>query len=165
MTHAEVEFLRQQLLAKCEGEHALTMHVIDALPEDKVTWKPDHEKCMTAGELAAHSVTGASFFVCQVTGKHPTDAPPPPPTTKADVVSRVTQAADAYMTALSEMPIEELAADLDFGGASYTAIDVMSWHPWHMVHHRGQLQLYLRLMGAVVPATYGPSGDTPHPDS
>ena len=91
MTPEQVEFLRQRLLRTCANEHSLTMVTINALPDDKVTWKPDHEKCWTAGALAVHSVTAASFFVSQVTGKHPTEEPPAPPTTKDEVISRATQ--------------------------------------------------------------------------
>jgi uncharacterized damage-inducible protein DinB len=163
MTPDQAELLRQRLLQRCEDEHRLTMVAIDALPADKIDWKPEHEKCWTAGALAEHAMTASSFFVCQVTGKHPAEGPPPPAATKEEVVARATAAADAFMETLRTMPVEKLGEDLDFGGQSFPAIDVLGWHPWHMVHHRGQLLLYLRIMGARVPSTYGPSGDEPPP--
>jgi uncharacterized damage-inducible protein DinB len=159
MTPEQIEFQRAQLLKRCTDEHQLTLVSIGALPEDKVTWKPDAEKAMTAGELAAHAVTAAHFFVQQVEGRHPDEPPPGPPKTKDEVLERVNAASERYMAKLSSMTVEELGRELDFGPAKFRAIEVMSWHPWHMVHHRGQLQLYLRLMGARVPSTYGPSGD------
>ena len=39
---------------------------------------------------------------------------------------------------------------------------VAAWRSWvmnHLIHHRGQLSVYLRLTGAKVPSIYGPSGD------
>ncbi len=159
MTPDEAEFLRRRLLEKCAEEHRLTMVAIDALPADKLDWKPDGEKCWTAGALAEHAVTASAFFLQQVSGHHPPGDPPEAAARKEEVLERVTAASVAFMETLGSMPAEKLAADLDFGGQSFPAIEVMSWHPWHMVHHRGQLLLYLRLMGAHVPSTYGPSGD------
>jgi uncharacterized damage-inducible protein DinB len=63
------------------------------------------------------------------------------------------------MEKLRGMSVEALGEGLDFAGMTFPAIEVLSWHPWHMVHHRGQFLMYLRLMGAHVPSTYGPSGD------
>lgn len=159
MTEAETEFLRGRLLAKCAEEHRLSRVAVEALPDDKLDWRPDAEKAWTAGALAEHMVTAGSFFVAQVTGKHSQGDPPPPATTKAELLRRITASEEAYTSFLREQPASKLGADLDFGGQTFPAIEVLSWHPWHMVHHRGQLLLYLRLMGAKVPSTYGPSGD------
>jgi uncharacterized damage-inducible protein DinB len=57
---------------------------------------------------------------------------------------------------------EDLARIIEFPGyGPFPAVTYMSWHLDHLIHHRGQLTVYLRLMGAKVPRVYGPSLDYP----
>ncbi len=159
MTPDEIEFTRKQLLERVAGEDQLCLKVIEALPADRIDWNPGHEKCMTAGGLAAHMVGAGEFFLGMAEGDPPPDAPPAPPTTKDELVASVTAVQERFRTRLAEMTTEQLAGKRGFVGQEFGVLEILSWHALHMVHHRGQLVLYLRLMGAHVPATYGPSGD------
>ena len=159
MTPEQIEFGRQQLLKKCEGEDALTIKAIEALPEDKFDWKPDQEKCWKAGDLAMHSVGAAMFFLPLARGEAPPTEAPPGPANKAELLAGAKAVQAQFRNELAEMSVEQLSRQIDFMGQSFSALEILEWQPWHMVHHRGQFLLYLRLMGAKVPSTYGPSGD------
>jgi hypothetical protein len=55
---------------------------------------------------------------------------------------------------------EQLAKPLSFFGAfNFPAVYYLTFLSQHTIHHLGQLNAYLRPMGAKVPAIYGPSGD------
>ncbi len=159
MTPEQINYRRQLLLDKCKGEDALTLKAMEALPADKFGWKPDHEKCWPAGELAMHSVGAANFFLALAKGETPPSEAPPGPSDKAGMLAAAGAIQAQYRSEIAEMSTEQLGTELDFMGQTFSALDVLEWHPWHMVHHRGQFLMYLRLMGAKVPSTYGPSGD------
>ena len=60
---------------------------------------------------------------------------------------------------IPDPPGKVTGGEVNFMGQDIPALQILGWHPFHMIHHRGQLTVYLRLMGANVPSTYGPSGD------
>lgn len=163
MKKKDAEHLRDYLLASAEGEDAMLLSVIAAVPDDKLSWKPDHPKTRPFHDLALHCATGALYFLNTVAGKAPDKGMPPLPADKAGLLAAVKKIQKTYRKKLKSMAKEDLVAEVEFMGQKHAAITLLSWHLWHMVHHRAQLGLYLRLMGAKVPATYGPSGDAPMP--
>ena len=53
-----------------------------------------------------------------------------------------------------------MAAVINFFGVfNYPTVTYLTFLSNHSIHHRGQLSAYLRAMGSLVPAIYGPSGD------
>jgi uncharacterized damage-inducible protein DinB len=138
------------------------------MPEDKLTWKP-HEKSRTAGQLALH--------IAALPGRIATmlreDAPAPQglgkptaqPATRQEVLSTLEQSAATFRETLPTFTDERMHAiwRLMAEGKELLAMPRMialrRMLLNHWYHHRGQFGVYLRLMGALVPSSYGPSGD------
>jgi uncharacterized damage-inducible protein DinB len=161
--------IAQALLTEFEQQALVTRRYIERLPEDKLTWKP-HEKSMTAGQLAYHlaSVPGGVIRLVQ---SNPAELPSlrtsPQPQTR-DECLKVFE--ESIATVRQIMPTFDDAAmnetwRLKVAGTEAVAQprqrfirDVMLSH-WYQ--HRGQFSVYLRMLGAPVPASWGPSGDEP----
>ena len=159
MKKRDAEALRDHLLETLPEEDAMLLRVIEAIPEDKLQWKPDAPKTRTAAEMALHSATAAVYFMNVVAGKRMDKGMPAQPADRAGLVAAIRKIQKSYLKKLKSMDREELAAKVEFMGEKQPAITLLGWHVGHMIHHRAQLALYLRLMGAKVPSTYGPSGD------
>lgn len=156
-------------VAELRNEAAITRRFIAAIPPDKLDWKP-HAKSHTAGALAMHiasmprSISAASTMEFFPVDNIADGAFPNP--------LSVQQILDVHDTGLVEAE-KTLASmsDADYAlmwNATLQGKPVMTI-PRHVVicnilfnhtcHHRGQLGVYLRVMGAHVPSSYGPSGD------
>ena len=139
--------LIDRLLAELEREAERSRRALERVPEGKHDWKP-HDKSMMFGYLAYMVATIPSWVAKEVTDGEMDLAPkggakwqPPAMQTSAE-----------YLQALAKS-FEEANAALR--GATEMIRDTIN----HWVHHRGQMTVYLRLMGAPVPALYGPSAD------
>jgi uncharacterized damage-inducible protein DinB len=159
------------LLPEFDLEMANTRRALARVPDASLAWKP-HEKSMTLGRLATH-LSELPFWVvhaCTLSELDlmPPGAPPPERQTLATTGAILAQLdqnvakARAAMTATADAAFTQ-PWTLKAGGkeiftlpraAVYRSL-VMN----HMIHHRGQLSVFLRLVGAKVPAIYGPSAD------
>lgn len=165
--------ISESFLQELEQEAALTRKLLERVPEDKLDWKPA-EKSMTLSRLATHlaelpgwsePVLGQDEFDIQ-----PPGAPPYEPV-EMESVARILETFDANTEKLRQLLAS--LSDVDFmrpwtlkmgGEQVFTAPKVGVVRNTlfnHTVHHRGQLSVYLRLLGVPVPATYGPSADEP----
>ncbi len=156
------------LLLEFKEELKTTRRVLDRVPADKFTWKP-HDKSMSLGQLAMHVATlpggiaaitsGESFDVLK--GKSPV----PAPSSIGDVLAALDQSAIAVEETLKTTTEEMAYAQWRMvrGDKVLLAIPrAVAWRSMmlnHWYHHRGQLSVYLRLLGVPVPAMYGPSAD------
>ena len=150
-------------------ELATTRRVLERLPGEHLTWKP-HEKSMSLGALAAH-IANLAFWqrgILQSDEFNFADAPPPPqgvPESRDEILRTFDENAAALQSALEETGEEAL-------GRTWTlrrGEQVMMSRPKaaalrnmgisHMIHHRGQLSVYLRLLDVPVPPMYGPTAD------
>lgn len=160
MTPDEAARRRDELLQAVQAEDQLMLKVAEAIPEDRIAWRPEAEKARQANALAMHAAAVGTFFTQVVEGTADMSAePPPPPTDKATLLAAIRGVQQQFQARVAAYSPEHLAAETEFFGGKYANVDILSWHRDHMIHHRGQLALYLRLMGAKVPSTYGPSGD------
>jgi uncharacterized damage-inducible protein DinB len=149
-----------QFLQTFGVEHKTTMRVLQALPADKLDFRP-HERSWPAGELAwhiAYSQLGLAKLVA--TRSFEAYQQPPTPTSLDEIVQggeRYYQEACDVIRGLTQ---EQLGATIEVGKFSMPA-SAMLWSGvlFHQIHHRGQLSVYVRLAGGKVPAIYGPSGD------
>jgi uncharacterized damage-inducible protein DinB len=159
--------LKDALLADYDHEMGTTRKLLERVDDARLGWKP-HEKSMSLGGLATHlgniptwgtlMLTTASFDLA--------DAPPNlEPRASRDDILRHFDDARAKTRALMDKTDAEYLAPwlLKRGGQELFAVPrITAFRTWvihHMIHHRGQLSVYLRLTGAAVPSIYGPSGD------
>jgi len=162
--------LNELLLAELNREVDRSRRALEQVPEGKYDWKP-HEKSMIFGYLADMVANIPSWVAMIVTQPELDVAPVGGPQQKREPMNdsaAFLAALDKSMTgarkALGETTDQHLMTGwrLLAGGkvvleaSRYIMIrDTIN----HWVHHRGQMTVYLRLMGAKVPALYGPSAD------
>ena len=92
----------------------------------------------------------------------PEGDPPPAPTTKQELIGACAAMNQQLLKQAADTDPETLAKDIEFHNfGMIPAVGFIDWHISHLIHHRAQLGMYLRLMGAKVPATYGDSLDYP----
>jgi uncharacterized damage-inducible protein DinB len=156
----------EALLQELEQEAQTTRRVLERVPDDKLAWKP-HDKSMSLGQLALHvaMVPGA---IAEMSRQSPFQAPQfiqPSAKTAAELVPALDQSVAKARDILGSMDEADLAAmwQLMAGGKEVFSIPVgallRSLMLNHWYHHRGQLSVYIRQVGALVPSIYGPSAD------
>jgi uncharacterized damage-inducible protein DinB len=162
--------LNEFLLTELNREVDRSRRALEQVPEGKYDWKP-HEKSMIFGYLADMVATIPSWIALQVTKNDLDVAPadgstmkPEPKKTSAALVQALDKTAADARAALEKTTDEHLHTPWQLKargnvvqeGPRYAMIqDTIN----HWAHHRGQMTVYLRLMGAKVPAIYGPSAD------
>lgn len=161
--------IAESLLAEFEVQAPITRRFLERLPEDKLTWKP-HEKSMSAGQLAFHlAVVPAG--VIRLVQNNPAQVPEfagfPQPASRQDIIDKFEETIESVRSQLPKFDDAAMRETwrLMAGGQQALAQpraeflrDVMLSH-WYQ--HRGQFSVYLRLLGAAVPASWGPSADEP----
>lgn len=157
------------LLPEFDHEMTTTRKVLERVPEDKFDWKP-HTKSFSLGALAAH-VAALPTWGAETLNKSEIDVaggqPPAAPPSKTALMAAFDANVAATRAALAGKTDAELVAmwTLKRGGKTLfsmpkTAV-LRSFVLSHLIHHRGQLSVYLRLLDVPVPSIYGPSADEP----
>ena len=162
--------LKEFLLEELDREVERSRRALEQVPEGKYDWKP-HEKSMILGYLANMVATIPSWLALEIT-KDELDVAP---AKGSNLEQKRMETSDALIEGL-----DKAAADARSALQKTTDEHLMtSWRllargqvvaeaPRHVMiqdtlnhwaHHRGQMTVYLRLMGAKVPALYGPSAD------
>src|SRR5688572_21617148 len=158
----------QSLLSELDQEIAWTRRCLELVPDD-LEWRP-HPTAMTYRQLAGFIAVLPSWITITVEQDELDLAPPggqEPPLLKtpADIVALFDRNAGPARAALATVSDAAMAAPwklLRAGKELATwprGVVVRSSCLNHLVHHRGQLTVYLRMSGVKVPATYGPSAD------
>lgn len=160
--------MRSTLRTLFDAEMTRTSAVLHALPPDDLGWAPD-ARSFTIGRLAMHVATLPGWMSAFTTsdGYDMGRGGPGPvqPKSRDEVLEAFAGAVDKGRAALDACPAETLDAPwvLRRDGlvvstlTRATAIATFGLH--HLVHHRGQLTVYLRLRGQSVPPLYGDSAD------
>jgi uncharacterized damage-inducible protein DinB len=160
--------IARSLLAEFERELATTRRFLERLPADRLNWQP-HEKSMTAGELALH-IAGVPGTVLRLTMPDEMNlpdfnAPRPKPASLAEVLDVLTGSADYVKKTLPTVDDGRMhdTFKVVHNGRTFSAMPRAEFLRAillnHWYQHRGQLGVYLRLLGAAVPSSYGPSAD------
>ena len=155
-------------IAELEQEAATARKCLERVPSDKYDWKP-HEKSMTFVRLAGH--VAEMFGWTPSTLQHPEldfskfDYTPFEPATTDDLVEYLDKNVAEALDALRNTPDEVFMENWTMRNGEQVyftmpKIAVMrSFVMNHIVHHRGQLTVYLRMNDIPVPSIYGPSAD------
>lgn len=149
-------------------ESTKTQKMLERVPLDKGSWKP-HEKSMTLERLARHVAEMSEWATITVTEDELDFAKPITPNpemkTTEELISFFKLKNDAAIVALEKTSDEELQKPWTLRRGEFIIFTqpkgkvlrdmVMN----HIIHHRGQLSVYLRLLDVSVPGAYGPSAD------
>jgi uncharacterized damage-inducible protein DinB len=160
---------QKELIAEFDRETATTRKVLEGIPEGAdFGWKP-HEKSMALGRLAAHvSDTNGDWAMHTLTRERLDWTPemsPTDPANKKDLLARFEKQVAEARAALAAVPAAKWDSNWKFVAGDQAWIDDTKYNVWrirvvnHMIHHRAQLGVYLRLLGQKVPGCYGPSAD------
>ena len=149
-------------LPTLNAEHPVTKRVIAAIPDGKVDYRPD-DIVKSAIDLAWHIVTAeVRFMNAVIAGAFDlTPLPRPGDVRTANAVNAWYEAKfDEAFQRLKTVSGEQLIKAVDFRGIfQFPAVVYVQLGLNHSIHHRGQLSMYLRPMGAKVPSIYGESYD------
>lgn len=158
-------------LPEFDQEMAITRRVLDRVPEDKLDWKP-HPRSMSLGQLASHIAELPAWASNIFTADEFDFRPPGRPAFKsADCKSRqelldlFDRSVATARNAIATVREDSLETPWTLKAGDYTAFTNPRWRVWrgfgmnHLVHHRAQLSVYLRLLDVPVPGIYGPSAD------
>jgi uncharacterized damage-inducible protein DinB len=159
----------KSIIAEFDSETESTRKLLNAIPDGAdFSWKP-HDKSMTLGKLANHTAdTAGDWAVHTLTTDRLDWSPDMAPanfTNKADLLATFEQKVAQSKSALAAMTPEKWDSNWKFVAGDQTWIDdtkfnvLRIWVLNHMIHHRAQLGVYLRLLGAKIPGMYGPSAD------
>lgn len=151
----------EAFLMQWEREFATTARVLGNLPPTALAFRP-HPKSMSAGELAWHFAESEQVFVgIYLTGKY---APPPkaePPPTLQGILQHYAVHHQGLADQVRKDPAGWTRPVAFFGQEIPGSMLLRGILLSHMIHHRGQLSVYLRLLDAKVPSIYGPTADEP----
>ncbi|HEY2431957.1 MAG TPA: DinB family protein [Vicinamibacterales bacterium] len=162
--------LKDSILPEFDHEMGTTRRMLERVPEADLAWTP-HQKSFPLGHLAGHlgniprwveiTLDGTSFDVAAAGD----DARPRPPAS----VGALLETFDANVRKAREKIAEQTDASLlvpwtlKSGGQDVFTMPriavLRSFVMNHMIHHRGQLSVYLRLRDVPLPSVYGPTAD------
>lgn len=163
--------IAQSMLPEFDQEMASTRKTLERVPGERFDWRP-HEKSYTLGELTTHLanlVTWGSMSIEQDSyDMTPKDGESPrtrPVASVAEALEKFDENVAATRAALAGASDATLMSPWSLvmnGEALFTMPKVAVMRSFvmnHMIHHRAQLSVYLRLNDVPVPAIYGPSAD------
>jgi uncharacterized damage-inducible protein DinB len=159
----QASFLLQNVyLPGLKNEHRVTTSIINAIPADKGDYRPD-EISKSALDLGWHIVAAEMRFMdAVIAGEFDLSPRPRPESVKnsSDLVPFYENDFNARFEKLATLSGEHLTKIVDFRGMfQLPAVMYLDFLLHHSIHHRGQLSMYLRPMGAKVPSIYGESYD------
>jgi len=160
--------IKDALLAELKHESSSTRRILERVPGDNLTWKP-HEKSYTLGRLAIH-IAQIPAWITRIIKHEEFDF-------AINQYKPITAESNEQLLKIFEDTIAENIFVLDSASADLldttwtfrrgeqifftlprkVVIRNMAFN--HLIHHRGQLSVYLRLLNIPVPGMYGPSAD------
>jgi uncharacterized damage-inducible protein DinB len=159
--------IKDALLADYDHEMGTTRRLLERLPDDKLGWKP-HEKSMSMGGLATHLST-IPIWAGPILNEAFFDMTSTPPnqlakTSRAEILAAFDETRKRTREWMDKSDAEYSSMwSLRRGGQEMFSVPRVaafrSFVLHHIIHHRGQLSVYLRLNDIAVPAIYGPSAD------
>jgi uncharacterized damage-inducible protein DinB len=158
--------LSASMLPEFDHEMAATRKTLSRVPQEKFAWAP-HPRSLTAHRLAAH-LGNIPHWVPMTLRSSELDIAgykQEEPETVAAILARFdagVAAARLAMTETADAAWMEPWALKSGGHVAFTMPRIAVYRSMilnHMVHHRGQMTVYLRQLDVPVPALYGPSAD------
>jgi uncharacterized damage-inducible protein DinB len=164
----KVMTIAQVLLEELKQEAASTKKLLERVPLEKGDWKP-HEKSMAMNRLASHVAENFEWVGDTINSdeidfaKHPYE-PFIPKNTK-ELIKYFDECYAKAEKALSKCSDEEMMKNWTMRNGEQVyftmpkSVVIRSFCINHMIHHRGQLTVYMRLLDVPLPGIYGPTAD------
>ena len=162
--------LKDFLLAEMDREVERSRRALKEAPEGKYDWKP-HDKSMIFGYLANMVATIPMWITMEISQDELDIAPKDGGKFEQkrldasdELVKALDEAAAGAREAFANTTDEHLKTNWQLKAGGEVVMEAPRYEMiqdtlLHLAHHRGQMTVYLRLMGAKVPAIYGPSAD------
>jgi len=162
--------MTEWFLTELDSEARKSRRVLEQVPAGTRHWKP-HDRSMPLGylsDLVANILSWAGMAVTlDELDIAPTDGPkhkPAPLNTSAELVAALDTAVAQARQALRNTTDAHLETPWRLLAGGQLALEQPRLHVirdtfLHSAHHRGQMTVYLRLLGATVPSVYGPTAD------
>lgn len=159
--------IAKNLSMELQQQAANTRKILERIPNDKLTWKP-HEKSMAIGRLGMHIAELPNTIVRAIETKSfdfaATPFKPVFPNTTAEITETFEKNLVKAVEALEKFPDDQLSVIW-----RATRGEQLVWEMPrsevirnvlnHIIHHRGQLTVFLRLLDVPIPKTFGPTAD------
>ncbi|MDT7777938.1 MAG: hypothetical protein QOC99_450 [Acidobacteriota bacterium] len=162
--------LSEPLAAELKYEATTTRKMLERVPQDKLAWKP-HEKSMTLGRLAGHIAELPSLLTPALTTDELDFASgnfkPFDPTSVPELLEKFDKTVEGAVELLKDQTDEHLKQPWRLRRGEQVLFEmprvavVRSMALSHVIHHRGQLSVYLRMLDVPLPSVYGPTADEP----
>jgi uncharacterized damage-inducible protein DinB len=159
--------IKDGLLAEFDHEMGTTRKLLERVPDAKLSWKP-HERSMSLAGLATH-LGNLPQWGGTILNEASFDLATAPPNLEPKASRTEILEAFDHATKQTRMWLDKTDGELvapwtlkRAGQDMFSMPRVAAFRTfvlYHMVHHRGQLSVYLRLNDVPVPAIYGPSAD------
>jgi len=157
----------EEYIAEFEQEAALTRKLLKAIPQDQLQWQP-HDKSMTFARLGMHIGNLNRWIYTGLTTTEidfaTVNLKAPKAKSTEDIVAFFEQSLEQAINQLKKTTDEDLQViwKAYAGGKVFMEAirkNLLKNEVKHIVHHRGQLTVFLRMVDAYVPGLFGPSAD------
>lgn len=157
--------LSEPLIAELQIEASITKKMLERVPQEYFAWKP-HEKSRTLGEVASHIANIPGMFIATL-DKDEYDRFE----YKSDVDNTISilktfdKNISCSLEVLKSISDEKLLSNWKYKYGDKVIFElprlvvIRTTALNHMIHHSGQLSVYLRLLNAPLPPVYGPTAD------
>lgn len=157
--------LNEPLIAELQIEAGATRKMLERVPQDSLAWKP-HEKSRTLGEIAAHIANLPGLFIATLNqdefDRHEYKSVVD---TVADILDTFDRNISSALEVLKTQSNERLLIPWRYKYGEQVIFEmprlvvIRTTALNHLIHHRGQLSVYLRLLNVPLPPVYGPTAD------
>lgn len=155
----------EALGVELQVEAKTTRRMLERVPPESLAWRP-HEKSRTLGELAAHIADLPGLFIAPLL-RDEFDREDYVATTGSteEILATFDRNAASAETVLATLPVDRLLTPWRYRRGGRVVFELPRFVVLrttalnHLVHHRGQLSVYLRLLDVPLPPVYGPTAD------
>lgn len=160
--------LSDPMMAELQQEATTTRRMLERVPSDSLGWQP-HEKSMTLGRLAAHIANLPGLFITTLSQDEfdRSDFKSPAAETVSSIMETFDRNISDSLGLLRTLPDERWLAPWRYRNGEHVIFEMPRLAVLrfialnHLIHHRGQLSVYLRLLDVPLPSVYGPTADEP----
>ena len=160
--------IRDILLPEFDQEMANTRKMLERVPEDRLNFQP-HERSWKLDHLVGHVADLPSWITetmrVQVLEMEPGQFTPFEPKSREELLDHFDKNVSEARAALASATDEQLNAEWTMKWAGKTVMTMPRYNVLrsvvlnHLIHHRAQVGMYLRLMNVAIPGMYGASAD------